>query len=232
MPEFVNFLRLQAALGLTVSLLAAAQAPLPPMNDAERARRDAEKVFSFIKFQTVRSKPGTEPASKPAKPPAPSAERPARAARPAEAVAAAAGTEPANVAATPAAEPMAEKADATTMLAVAATAAAPPANTMATPPAEADAEPDDHDQDEAALQMQTFVAPVLTPAVQATLGAGSRNIRVRFTVEANGTVSSAEAAAGVPRRLARPATDAILQWQFAPLPQARTADVDIAFRRD
>lgn len=100
--------------------------------------------------------------------------------------------------------------------------------------AETEAEPDDHDPDpdDAALQLQNFVAPVLTPALQATLGAGSRNIKVRFTVEASGKVSSAEAAAGVPRRLAKPATDAILQWQFAPLSQARTADVEIAFRRD
>ena len=69
--------------------------------------------------------------------------------------------------------------------------------------------------------MQSFVAPVLTPAVQATLGAGTRNVKVRFTVEASGQVSKAEAAPDVPRRLARPATDAILQWRFAPLPQAR-----------
>jgi Gram-negative bacterial TonB protein C-terminal len=54
---------------------------------------------------------------------------------------------------------------------------------------------------------------------------------VRFTVEANGTVSKAEALAEAPRRFARPATDAVLQWQFAPLPQARTVDVEIAFRR-
>ena len=45
-------------------------------------------------------------------------------------------------------------------------------------------------------------------------------------------VSHAQAASGVPRRLAKPATEAILQWQFAPLAQARTADVEISFRRD
>jgi len=55
---------------------------------------------------------------------------------------------------------------------------------------------------------------------------------VRFTVETDGTVSKAAAAADVPLRLARPATDAILQWQFAPLPQPRTVDVEIAFRRE
>jgi len=55
---------------------------------------------------------------------------------------------------------------------------------------------------------------------------------VRFTVEASGRVSHAEADASVPKRLARPAVDAILQWQFAPLPQPRTVDVEIAFRRD
>ncbi|PTT87089.1 hypothetical protein DBR42_12385, partial [Pelomonas sp. HMWF004] len=102
----------------------------------------------------------------------------------------------------------------------------------AAPTFQAEPEPEPEDRDEVPLQMVNFVPPVLTQAVQATLGAGSRQVKVRFTVEPSGQVSHAEAAAGVPRRLAKPATEAILQWQFAPLPQARTVDVEIAFKRD
>ena len=179
-------MRLLAVVGLTIPCW-------PPMSDAGRARRDTDKVFSFIKFQTVRIKPAGEPANKPPRPTSPAPARPVHLPRATEAPAAAAVAFP----------------------------------------AEAEPETDDRDDHEdVALQMQNFVAPVLTPAVQATLGAGARNVKVRFTVEASGQVSKAEAAADVPRRLAKPATDAILQWRFAPLPQARTTEVEIAFRRD
>jgi hypothetical protein len=96
----------------------------------------------------------------------------------------------------------------------------------------AGAEVEADDPEEVPLQLQDFVAPVLTQEVQATLGVGSRSVKVRFTVEPSGKVSKAEAAPGVPRRLAKPAMEAILQWRFAALPAARIVDVEIAFRRD
>ncbi|MBI3347160.1 MAG: energy transducer TonB [Burkholderiales bacterium] len=237
MSESANLKRLLAVLGLTIPLLAAAQAPTPPMSDAERARRDAEKVFSFIKFQTVRIKPPAEPASKPPRPALPTPARPVHLPRVAEATTAAAEPAPAAAVTTmagadtlPAAEPAAPPPAALPASVMGAAATEPAAAAFT---AEAEPETDDRDDhEEVALQMQNFVAPVLTPAVQATLGAGARNVKVRFTVEASGQVSKAEAAADVPRRLAKPATDAILQWRFAPLPQARTTDVEIAFRRD
>ena len=248
MPDSLRALRLPcllALLGLLLPLFAAAQATAP-MTDAERARRDAEKVFSFIKFQTV-PKPAAEAAPKPPRPATASAERPNVAARPPEPHAAPAA--PHLTAAKPAEEPgvktVAELAPvepppalAPVTLATPTPQAAPLAAVALTPalnpmPAAPKAEePDDDEGDDGALQLRAFVPPVLTPAVQQTLGAGSRNVKVRFTVEADGRVSQAEAAPQVPRRLAKPAVDAILQWQFAPLPQARTVDVEIAFRRD
>jgi protein TonB len=222
-----------ALFALTLPLCVAAQTPAP-LSDAERARRDAEKVFSFIKFQTVRNRPVGEAGEKPARPraanaaprapvaPAPSPAPAAAPATPATATAAANTPTPVSLPAekpletTPAPQP-------TPTAAASVSPAAPPA-----PATEEDAD----DEDDAALQLQSFVPPSLTPEVNATLGAGSRNVKVRFTVEADGRVSKAEAAAGVPRRLAKPATDAILQWRFAPLPQARNVDVEIAFRRD
>jgi hypothetical protein len=208
------------------------------MTDLERAQRDADKVLSFIKFQTVRTKPAEVPDKprKPAAPPSPPP-RPAALVRHADT---ATGVVPA--AAEPAVAPAAQVGASTLPVVDPATPplaeppasfgppAATPAPTM--PAAEPQAEPDAAEPDEVPLQLQRFVAPVLPPSVQATLVGGSRKVTVRFTVEPNGTVSKAEAAADVPRRLVRPATEAILQWQFAPLPQARTVDVEIAFKRE
>jgi outer membrane biosynthesis protein TonB len=239
MPFFAFISHLLVVLSLTIPLLASAQSS-PPMTDAERARRDAEKVFSFIKFQTVRSKPMGEAAAKPPKPPAAPRERPASPPTPRGAESA-----PPTVATTPLASPAPAPATEAAPVAVRpiepnpqptpaapAVASTPAAASPGPGSTQPEPEQEDDDEDDAALQLQSFVPPSLSPEVNATLGAGSRNVKVRFTVEPNGSVSKAEAAAGVPRRLAKPATDAILQWRFAPLPQARNVDVEIAFRRD
>ncbi len=237
MPERFRLPRLLTALVLALPLLATAQSNDASLSAAEqRAQREAERVFSVIKFHTIRSKPATETTNKPARAPAPAptaprvAQQPRPAPVPASAVAAVA--EPAG----PNAGAAATAADAPKPAVAAATSPAPPISTPMEQPAVAapapEAEPEAEDPDEVPLRLQSFVPPVVTPALQATLGAGERNVRVKLTVEVDGKVSHAEAAAGVPRRLARPAVDAILQWQFAPLPQARTAEVEIAFRRD
>jgi protein TonB len=235
-----------ALFALTLPLCVAAQTPAP-LSDAERARRDAEKVFSFIKFQTVRNRPVGEAGEKQARPraanaaprapvaPAPSPAQAATPTTPAPATAAA-NTPP------PVSLPVEKPVESTPTAAATSPplGALPPSAPQPTPTAAASVSPaalpapatEEDDEDDAALQLQSFVPPSLTPEVNATLGAGSRNVKVRFTVEADGRVSKAEAAAGVPRRLAKPATDAILQWRFAPLPQARNVDVEIAFRRD
>lgn len=232
MPLSARLSRLLTALSLTLPLLSTAQTP--PLTDAERARRDAEKVLSFIKFQTVKAKPADAP-DKPRKPTPPAAAAapvPHAAPRPAATARAdtPAGTAPAApaaalVAATePAAAPQPEPAAAP--FAAPASSAPVPTPPAAEPEAEAD------EADEAPLQLQRYVAPVLSATAQSLLVTGSRTVTVRFTVEANGHVSKAEALADAPRRLASAATGAVLQWQFAPLAQPRTVDVDIAFRRE
>lgn len=231
MPEPVRLARLLAALSLTMCLLSAAQAQTPALTDLERAQRDADKVLNFIKFQTVKTKPAAEPNDKPRKPAAP---KPTASARPAE-VAAAATPPVVEPAAAPAAQAAARTGGFTTTDPTPAMPTPTPATSFAAPaaaPAVADTAAEADDPDETALQLQNFVAPVLSPSLQATLGSGSRKVMVRFTVEANGTVSQAEAAPGVPRRFVRPATEAVLQWRFAPLAQARTVDVEIDFRRE
>lgn len=225
--------RLLTTLSLALPLLAVAQiSPAALTSAEERAQREAERVFSVIKFHTIRSKPADAGASKPRPPAKPVA----RTDRPAPAAAATPAAEPVTpspaLAETVAPKPQAAEPAPGTWQAPPAVAATREEPVSAVPSTPAEQDSGDDDPDEAPLRMQHFVAPVFPPAVQATLGAGSRNVRVRFTVRPDGTVVEAEAAAGVPRRLARPATEAILQWQFAPLPQARTADVDIEFRRD
>ena len=242
MPDFARLPRLLAALGLMIPLLGTAQAPA--MSDAERARRDAEKVFGFIKFQTVKPKPAAEP-EKPRKPAAPIAPRPISPARQTETAAApetartttsapATSTPPQAVAIvrTP---PPTEAAPLPEPRQMNASFSATPINAVPAPaaPLAAAPEPEADEPEEVPLQLQRFVEPVLPRLTRDALESGSRDVivTVRFTVEANGTVSKAEALAEAPRRFARPATDAVLQWQFAPLPQARTVDVEIAFRR-
>jgi hypothetical protein len=247
---------LAALATLTLAWPASAFAQTPPPTPspaaaaaAERAQRDAERVFEFIKFHTLR--PKTIEPSRPARPPAPApAAAPAHTASthaapapaPAPTAAAERASTPPATATAPSIEPPARPATTLpavdlppTLQAAPITTPAPvalPAMPEALPPAAAPAPDADDDDDDTALQLQNFVAPVLPTAVQATLGAGSRAVKVRFTVEVDGRVSQAEAAANVPRRLAKPAVDAILQWRFAPLPQPRTVDVEIAFRRD
>lgn len=233
-----------APLPLVWSAPSIAQAPAPapgaaPTTAAERAQRDAERVFEFIKFHTLRPRMiepsrAAKPAA-PATPPAPTAS-PDRSGTPPRPGPTDVSPRPAPSLAASELPPTLEAAPVTAPTAVALPVApatlpaAPPVPVLPPPTALPAPEADDGDDD--ALQLQDFVAPVLPPAVQATLGAGARNIKVRFTVEPDGRVSQAEAAAGVPRRLARPATDAILQWRFAPLPQPRTVEVEVAFRRD
>lgn len=236
MPDRSSLARVLTALTLTLPLLANAQTSPPPLTAVERAQREADRVFSVIKFHTIRSKPPVEAASKPARPPSPPVQRAAQAARPATDTAHAAeatmpAPEPAPAISAVANE-MAGVATAPVSPAVVALPAAASLDEPVSASLAGEAAPEADEPEETPLRLQSFVAPALSPALQATLGAGERHVRVKLTVEADGRVSQAEAAAGVPRRLARPAVDALLQWQFAPLPQARTAEVEIAFRRD
>ncbi|MFO1251585.1 MAG: TonB family protein [Inhella sp.] len=81
------------------------------------------------------------------------------------------------------------------------------------------------------LKLVDFVAPELTPQIQATLGASNPVVKLRFMVGIDGKVQSARAVEGVPRRLGQVAERAVLQWRFEPLPAAREVEVEIAFKR-
>lgn len=234
-------------LGVGVMGSALAQEGSKGMSDAERAKRDAEKVFSFIKFHTVK-KPAAAPAAKPAATPAPSprsgptrpasslpaqgnSSAPALNAPEAQPSVPAVASAPAPV--LEASQPQGAVVEEPGRSVAPPLAASPvPAGPVQPPAAAAPAAPEaEPDEQEVELKLIDFVAPELTAQLQATLGASSPVVKVLFTVAADGKVETARAAAGVPRRLGQVAERAVLQWRFEPLPAAREVEVEIAFRR-
>lgn len=200
--------------GLAWSVVAIAQ----PASDAERAKRDAEKVFSFIKFHALK-KPAPAPAAPaPSPTPAPAAARSAPAAATVRALPAEPASAPVQTAvpALPAAS------------APPPTAVAAPLEPLAAVSTEAEAEAAGAE----AIRLREFVAPALTPALLASFGANAPKVRLRFTIEADGRVSRADARDGTPRRIAAVAERALLQWRFEPLPAAQEVEVELAFQRD
>lgn len=194
------------------------------LSDSERAKRDAAKVFNFIKFHAVRAKsapvagvaaPVVAPVAVAAAPVAAPRPRPAPV-KPLVAESAPAPTESALLADAqpgtslpPVSEPL--------------VAVASPAPLAAQPQPEPEPEPE-------------MVEIKLIHHVQPELPRGNSlrdgTVRVRFTIEPDGRVSKAVAAEGAQRRLATSATRAIEQWRFAPLPQLQEVEVDIDFRFD
>lgn len=222
------------------------------LSDAERARRDAEKVFSFIKFHTVR--PAAPAAAARPAPPA----RPAAAPQAAAAAAAAGTAAAAPLAAAPAPSPAPAA-----LASVPAPAAAPAALAPSTPtaaqglgtpqpgisqPPQAEPAPSlpntsaaaalpepvpaPEPDDEVPLKLLAYTPPEMNAQVMDALGSRPVVVPVRFTVQPNGRVSEARSLAtgGVPRRVAQAAVRAVQQWRFEPIPAVREVDVEIAFK--
>lgn len=220
-------------LGLLLAL-SAPPAMAQQLSDSERAKRDAAKVFNFIKFHAVRAK--SAPVA------APVATAAAAAAPAAAAVAPSAirsRVEPlAEPVARTAAEPQLAKSEpvaaAASAPAVTSTAAIgdaqpgtilPPVSEPAAQPASA-AAPAQAEPEPVEIKLVHHVEPELPRGNNLRDG----TVRVRFTVEPDGRVSKAVAAEGAQRRLANSATRAIEQWRFAPIPAAQEIEVDIDFR--
>lgn len=210
------------------------------LSDTERAKRDAAKVFSFIKFHTV--KPAAAPA--PAKP-APTAAKPAPApvarsnsggssqvASAAPAAPAQSGQGASEPVATRSLEPAAPVPQTAPSQPVAAPVntlppAASPAPVVSQPAPEPEPEPE---PEEVPLKLEQYVAPEMTRQVIEAIGGRDHVVPVRFTVEPNGVVSKAEAREGANRRLGTAAARAVQQWRFGPLPERRVVDVELMFR--
>lgn len=236
------------ALGLALSpglLLAQANSgkDAKSLSDSDRAKRDADKVFSFIKFHTVRS----APAPAPAKPAAQAAQAapPTRslvvatapASQPAAATSASVGTAATSSAAAPAATVP------STLAAEAASAAEPTVTTAGLPADAASAAATlsqtplqaapQVEEEEVPLRLVDYVAPDMSAQVLAAMPSNEVTVPVRFTVQPDGRVSSAQAMGGTaPRRVAQAAVRAVQQWRFDRLPAERTVDVEINFKAE
>ncbi|MEJ6000815.1 TonB family protein [Paucibacter soli] len=216
--------RLALAIGLGVLALGAGAQQLgdlekkSALSDAERAKRDADKVFQWIKFNADKApaKPAA-PAPAPAKPvakaaprheaPAPSRKVEEAQTQPEPALASAASSSPAP-------EP------------VQLAAASPTLN----PPPPAAIAPAPEPETEVALQLVSKVEPEIPRQLLSSVRSGL--VVVKFTVEPNGAVSGAEATKSSHRKLAVAAIDAVNQWRFAPIPKAREVSVEIGFQAE
>ncbi|MBH9576111.1 TonB family protein [Inhella proteolytica] len=202
------------------------------ISDTDRAKRDAEKVFSFIKFHTVKPAAAAAPAK-----PAPAAAKPAAAPapRPSSGGSQVANATPASSASgasepvvTRSLEPAAPPPHTSTQPVAAPVNTLPPAASVpptATPEPEPEAE-----AEEVPLKLEQYVAPEMTRQVLEAIGGRDHVVPVRFTVEPNGVVSKAEAREGGNRRLGQAAARAVQQWRFGPLPERRVVDVELLFR--
>ncbi|TDP59582.1 TonB family protein [Roseateles toxinivorans] len=222
-----------AGLGLLVSALlspalhaqpADASKPAPALSDADRAKRDADKVSQWIRL--VADKAAAKAAPAPAAPvakkaspspaPAPSSNGATLAAARKQ-VEALSETSAAAVA-PPVVEPAPVSPDPGTRIAL-----APPVA-----PAQAPLAPPVVEEPEVPLKLVFQVQPEFPRQLVNTLQSGI--VAVRFTVRPDGSVSQAEALSSSHKRLSQAAIDAVRQWRFAPIKQERTASVEVGFK--
>ena len=197
-------------------------ASAPAAGSMERAQRQADNVMRWIKVQS--DKPRATAAA-PAKPAEPTAPAPAVARAPAKPIAVAVVV-PATSAAEPAKPVVAEPPE------PAAPVVAPPPVIPPVAPTVALAKvpeppPPVEEEDETPLKALAQAQPVIPRNVLASLTAGK--VMVKFTVEANGSVSNAEVLTSSSRQLNKPTLAAISSWRFEPIKTPRVAQVEFDF---
>lgn len=220
-------IRLGTGLGLAWALCAAASAQTsapvvvgspakPALTPEERAKRDADKVFHWIRLNADR--PVAKPvaaAPKPAPKPVAAAPKPAAAKAVAEA------------APEPAAQPLTLVA-ASDNSTVASREIEPPAQVaLAAPRSEPAPAPEPVAAPETELRLVNRVAPEFPRQLMGTVNNGT--VMVRFMVQPDGSVRNAEAVKTSHRKLTAAALDAVNRWRFAPIAYAREATVEIGF---
>ena len=199
--------------------------PKPVLTPEERAKRDADKVFHWIRMSADKA---------PAKPVA------AAAPKPAAKVVAAAAPKPAGkpvAAAEAASEPapqgfsLVAASDNSTVtsreieppaqvaLAAPRSEPAPAAATATATEAAAPVEPE--------LRLLHRVAPEFPRQLVNMVSSGT--VLVRFMVQPDGSVRNAEALKTSHRKMSVAALEAVNQWRFAPVAHAREATVEIGF---
>lgn len=193
-------------------------ASAPTVDPMERAQRQADNVMRWIKVHS--DKPRAATAAAPAKPNEPAPPVAAKAPAPTKPITVAAAApaptaEPAKAVVAAPPEPAAPV--------VAPLPVAPPA-ALAKAPAPP---PPVEEEEETQLKALTQAQPVIPRNVLASLTAGK--VMVKFTVEANGTVSNAEVLSSSSRQLNKPTLTAISSWRFEPIKTPRVAQVEFDF---
>ncbi|OWQ44949.1 hypothetical protein CDL60_21825 [Roseateles noduli] len=232
-----------------------ADAKAAPLSDVERAKRDADKVFQWIKFHAEKGekkpahdakadapKPVAKPVVAAAPAPAPVARRqePDIAAERALAARAAQDSAAVPVVASPSPAPAAIGQSSAQTIAPPSSvpqpmseAPAPQVVSMAAPATAAPAgkapepEPDD---EPVPLKLLRKVDPEYPRALLAQQRAGS--VLVQFTVRPDGSVDAAQALRSPDRKLSTAAVNAVKQWRFGPIPAPRQVSVEIGFQVD
>ena len=224
---------------MTLAQPVSAQSDAPKADSLERAQKAADAVFHWIKVNADKN-------PRPAPPPAPRKPAPVAAA-PREAPAPAPTPVRLQVEAAAPAPALPEPAPAPAITAAASEpertpvvlASAPPLPQPATPLAAAaravqpppPPPPPPAEEAEVPLKLLVKVEPVIPRQLQAQ---SFRNgfAQVQFIVAADGTVVQAQATKSSNPRLAAAAVEAVRQWRFAPIPTAREAAVEVAFRNE
>jgi protein TonB len=234
---------------------AAAADPKAQLSDVERAKRDADKVFQWIKFHAEKGEKKASDRPHDAK-----AEAVKTVAKPAPAAAAPAMIPARRQESDPAAErPLAARGDAgAAMQTVAATAPSPapmaqtvaPAAPAPQPLSEAPSpqvvaiaapstsapagkgtppEPETAEPDEPVpLKLVRRVDPEYPRGLLSMQRQGS--VMVQFIVRPDGTVDAAQAVRSPDRKLSAAALNAVKQWRFEPIPAPRQVSVEIGFQ--
>ena len=228
------------------------------MSDVERAKRDADKVFQWIKFHAEKGekKPAHEakaeppnPDAKPVLAPAPVARRQELAPAAERALAArnaAQDAAPVVASASPAPASIGQAAGTSGGQSAAQTIAPPtsvpqpmsetPSPQVVAMPAPSTAAPvgkapePEPDDEPAPLKLLHKVDPEYPRALLAQQRAGS--VLVQFTVRPDGSVDAPQALRSPDRKLSAAALNAVKQWRFGPIPAPRQVSVEIGFQVD
>lgn len=231
-----------------------------PLSDVERAKRDAEKVFQWIKFHAEKgeTKKPEHQAKTDAKPePKPQAQAqvvkavaPAKKADSDDArTVASAGQADAprgesggltrtsliSGAASAAGSAAAPANPAYTgripdTMAMAAPATAPTVGVPAAPAQQPEPEPAPLPEEDTPLRLITKVDPEYPRALLSQQRNGA--VMVKFMVQTDGSVAGVEAIKSPDRKLSAAAVAAVKQWRFAPVNKARPVSVEIGFQME
>ena len=214
-------------LSMAMAGSAAAQAPAPvtpaDLSAADRAKRDAEKVFQWIRIHSDKPRKATAAAPVDKPPAAPAPRSATRAARAPDGIVETVRELPAaprqDLASRPVEPPTPAPAPAAnTSPAVAVDASAPQVAAAAAV------------EDDVALMPVHKTEPEFPGALMRQLRKGL--VQVGFTVKPDGSVTQVHAVSSTHPRLVAAAVSTVAQWKFQPLRQPQQAVVDLGFNLD